>query len=245
MKKCLLLLLISLFMFSVNSCKKNEDTPPVTEPIPTPVINGLIKTEVISTSLPTPFFATLEYDSLRRLLSIKGGAQLSHFESYIYSADTAFKIDLNYDTISYLLNSHGYIIFDSAYNNALTYDTDWHIISRSLPNYLYEAYTYYDGNKISSISYNSDGSIDSQEAYTYLTDRLDYRDMGSNWRFGIGSKNLVNTIIKTFIANSNTDTTKFSYVFDSKGRVSKETINHSYSSGTPGPPRVTEYTYFD
>ncbi len=217
-----------LIGISLYSCKK--ETPPI--------IDYRIKTETNNN-------VTYQYSYLtpsgRIWYRYKNGYK---YYSYHYAGDSI--VETNYDysgpgppsKITYFINKEGYIIGNS-FNQVYAYDSDWHKQEpANAPNqYVYQ---YENGNQMNiSMNYVHDTTW---FTYTYYPDKLENRTKGLRAFLGSGNRNLMKSehIVSTAAGTVNSE---YSYEFDAKGRVIKETRIFTSSLGTT--PVVTTYTYFD
>lgn len=187
---------------------------------------------------------SLEYDDQGRLTSYTqtgggntyqvtiqyGSGTVTWTESFTDSSGTAS------GTTIYSLNGQGYAVSDNG-GTTYTYDSDGHLLSETSSSSSVE-YTWSGGNQVSNVNSDSTGAAQYTQTKTYLADKEDYRDFGMAF-LGKQSKNLINTVTDNYGATTYNAT--YTYEYDSKGRVSKETVAYQGSSN----PSVTTYTYQD
>lgn len=245
MKNLKFILLLLIFLSSIYGCKKAEDNTPETTPLSTTTNNSKVSGNVKTKTYTNGSIDTYAYDSLGRCTSIKGG-NLS-LTTYDYTGNiVTTSIDgriVAKDTI----NSYGYCSGISAYGWKYLFDSDGHHISIIVNGgsgnggHTYN-YTWIDGNIAVENTSGTIGNITT--TYSYLVDKTEYRSFGTLWNDGKGSKNLVSRKIRTSTTLIVTDT-HFVYEYDSKGRVSKETVTVVDHDGVTVGVSMNSYTYFD
>ena len=229
--KNLTVLLILISFFAIGGCKKKDG--PLTTP---PAINGKVKTSTNSDGSGTPSTTTYTYDSGGKLTMMQQNDQK------ITIVWTSSKVVMNfYDSTgtiivekdSAVLNAQGYI----SSNNGITftYDSEGHRTGATSTNET-DVYTWSGGN-CTSIVYTSASNPVETNSFNYLTDKTDYRSFGMEYIEGKGNKNLIGS--DTDNKSGSPVTTTYTYEYDSKGRVSKET------KVSTGSTQINSYTYFD
>ncbi len=135
----------------------------------------------------------------------------------------------SFDTI--FLNAQGQETGYSGHENIFSYDAEGYLISFYAGSTVVTR-SYTNGNLTTS-TYNG-----SSTTCAYLNDKLEYRDYASIYFQGKGNKNLTNVIT---LSSGSTDT--YTYEYDSKGRVTKQT--NVTSTDPVGDSHYSTYTYVD
>lgn len=231
MKKLFALLVIAGTIVTLNSCTK-EDQDEFTR--------WLIKTETYNFGTANASTSNYTYDSEGRLTEVIDDDGYRTTVSYSSTTMTVTNYDSTgtnvADTYDYPLNAQGFVT--SAFGSDLSFNSDGYLIGSTESNGAMTTNTYVDGNLTEST--HTDSAYTSTSTYTYLTDKLELRDRGLKALYGESSKNLVSMINETNSNSSSTYSTNYTYEYDSKGRVTKET-----RSANGQNQDVTTYTYFE
>jgi hypothetical protein len=219
MAKHISLAFIFLFVlvFSFESCKKTT-TP-----------NGKVKGETYRHQFSdTTFIDTLSYsyDQQGRVVVIQ---HVKGKETYVFSGTSYTYTPVSGTPITGILNSEG-LVTSTSDGQSYSYDNNGYLIS-DIDSILSRYYTISDGNiLVDSQANNGHSSI---QYFTYST-MVDYRDFGTP----IKGRQNHNLTLRDSI-RGNQESTIISYTFDSKSRVSTETISGK------GILFTNTYSYFD
>lgn len=231
------ILVIALAGVSIfTGCKKDDEAPAP--------VNGNIKqvqTKIINNAGGVVvFYSYNTFDSENRLvetLGMDGLGNVTGKQVYVYDATTVSTVGYDPDltTISYAdtyqLNDNGQAINSMANPfAACLYDADGHLLRYCNPSDT-TVYSYYNGNKVNEYR-TASGNVTQFTAYNY-SNLPDYRNTGTRF-LGAPSKNLVTTEV-----SQAGYTSQYLYEFDTKGRVTKQTVARY------GSTYITSYKYFD
>jgi len=226
-----LIMAVTLFaVIAIGGCGKKDAA----------TINGNIKKVFSTSNSNSPSSIGFTYDAQNRLtlaeqfdsagtlvghITVTYTANSLHYEAFDSAGASQYVADAT-------LNAQGLVTSVTGDASVLTYDSEGHLLLRDNGATDKDIYTYSNGNKIKEISVGSSSS--DTTTYTYLTDKTELRNRGMSF-MGKGSKNLLSTETR----NPGASVRVYTYEYDSKGRVSKETTVEPFYNG------VQTFTYFD
>lgn len=229
MKKFFTFMLPFLPVLILSSCEDPEAPDQINGRLATSVSDGATTsydydsegrlTRWEQTGAGTTYLVTIQY----------GSGTVTWTESFTDSSGTQS------GTTIYTLNGQGLAASDNS-GNTYTYNADGNQTMTSGSSGSF-TYTWVGGNNTVETAADSSGTVQGTTTKTYLTDKVDYRDYGLGF-MGKPSKNLISSSASTW--GGSTQNATYTYEYDSKGRVSKETMTYSGST-----PSVTTYTYED
>ena len=234
------LLAIGVVICLLASCKKNSNSNSTATGNNGNALSRL-KYYIEQTNISGPVQAdsfAMAYDNDGRLISMTG--QSLKFV-YTYPSSNSFTLDLyengamSIHEVAYIKGS--YVDSTFQYNNTNDSTTQKFVYKGNLliseTDYDYSAaggatpsrrdtYTYdNNGNAIKDVEDDGSGTINSIKTYTYTNQLLQVTT--SPFYFPLFSKDLPATLAVTDGAGNSMGTVTYSYVFDSSGRVTKET----------------------
>lgn len=215
-----------MLLFAFNGCKKDKDEELVSARVKTHSLTNLQSGYALS--------ETYSYDAQGRvtLIDYSNGIR----EEYTYAANqvTVTISDTSSTPLfvtNYSLDSKG-LAESSSDGRTFEYNAEGYLVKENLGVDSFVYYNYINGNLAARTRLGPGGIILDYSFRTYTADNLELRDYGLAFR-GKSNRNLVQTMQFSGFIDFHT------YEFDTKGRVSKETV-------TTNVNQVIEnlYTYY-
>ena len=227
----ILVSVITVFIVFLTSCHKDPSIAPVASTV------SLVRSQVADSGYATTF----TYDSLGRQIMAQIDTVVT---TYTYSPSSVVKtVTLAGETFitTYTTNASGKAVTDSK-GYVYTYNSVGYLTSKSftaVSNFDSVTYTVSGSNVITSVEHQADSATNNYITtnYTYLS-TIDSRNFGLAF-LSSANVNLISTenIMQVINGSSYNASYTYTYSFDSKGRVTQQTINNGSAS------YVTTYSY--